>query len=238
MVLYRYARHDVAFGRNSVRRSDHQVPQHIPANCGYVSSNSTIQLQLVSSNPLRATSSSSITASFFDENTNQIIPVSLASPGGFQVKFQAFPSSPVQAQLTITPSTPFPAGTWIVYAYLRDASGNVDTLQQCFTVSNVNGIEEVMNYPNPFKETTDFTFILKSDAPANIKIVVYTIAGRKIRTLTPTATHAGFNAVEWDGRDERGNEVANGTYLYRVVINGTNGDNVSDAVSQTAVRAR
>jgi hypothetical protein len=215
-----------------------QVPQHIPANCGYVSSNSTIELQLVSSNPLRATSSSSITASFDDENTNQILPVSLASPGGFQVKFQAFPGGPVQAQLTITPTTPFPAGTWNLLVYLRDASGNVDTLQQCFTVSNVNGIEEVMNYPNPFKETTDFTFILKSDAPANIKIVVYTIAGRKIRTLTPTATHAGFNAVEWDGRDERGNEVANGTYLYRVVINGTNGDNVSDAVSQTAVRAR
>jgi flagellar hook assembly protein FlgD len=105
-------------------------------------------------------------------------------------------------------------------------------------VSNVNGIEEVMNYPNPFKEMTDFTFVLKSDAPADIKIIVYTIAGRKIRTLTPKLLHAGFNAVEWDGRDERGNEVANGTYLYRVVINGTNGDNVSDAVTQTAVRAR
>ncbi len=217
-----------------------QVPQHIPANCGYVSSNSSIEIQLLSTNPLRVTSNSAISASFFNESgtNSNVIQVSVANPDGFQVKFQTLPGGLVQAQLTITPTSPFPAGTWNLTAYLRDASGNVDTIQQCFTVSNVNGIEEVMNYPNPFKETTDFTFILKSDAPADIKIVVYTIAGRKIRTLTPTATHAGFNAVEWDGRDERGNEVANGTYLYRVVINGTNGDNVSDAVSQTAVRAR
>ncbi len=216
-----------------------QIPQHLPADCsGYVSSNSTIDIQLISSNPLRVTSSSSISASFFNESTDTVSTVSVANPHGFKLVFLSFAGGPLQAQLAITPTTPFTPGTWQMKAYLQDASGNTDTLTQCFTISNVNGIEEVMNYPNPFKETTDFTFILKSDAPADIKIVVYTIAGRKIRTLTPSVLHAGFNAVEWDGRDERGNEVANGTYLYRVVINGTNGDNVSDAVSQTAVRAR
>ena len=216
------------------------VPQHISADCGYVSSRSTIQIQMLSGNPLRDTSSSSITADFIDENNNLYFPVSTINTHGFTVVFKSFPAGPLQAQMTITPAAnaPFAAGTWLMKAYLRDASGNTDTLQQCFTVSDVNGIAEVMNYPNPFKETTDFTFVLKSDAPADIKIIVYTIAGRKIRTLTPTVLHAGFNTVRWDGRDERGNEVANGTYLYRVVINGTNGDNVSDAVTQTAVRAR
>ncbi len=221
-----------------VDSTDH-IPQHISADCGYISSRSTIQIQLLSNNPLRDTSSSSITAYFLDEsNSNVVYTVSYSAPNGFNVQFQPFPVGPLQPQLTLTPSTPFSAGTWLMKAFLRDASGNTDTIQQCFTVSDVNGIEEVMNYPNPFKEKTDFTFVLKSDAPADIKIVVYTIAGRKIRTLTPKLLHAGFNAVEWDGRDERGNEVANGTYLYRVVINGTNGDTVSDAVSQTAVRAR
>jgi len=216
-----------------------QIPQHISADCGYVSSRSTIKIQMLSGNPLRDTSSGSITAYFLNEsNASQVFTVSTANPHGYQVQFQSFPAGPLQAQLTIVPTTPFTAGTWLMKAYLLDASGNTDTVEQCFTVSDVNGIEEVMNYPNPFKDKTDFTFVLKSDAPADIKIVVYTIAGRKIRTLTPTLLHAGFNAVEWDGRDERGNEVANGTYLYRVVINGTNGDNVSDAVSQTAVRAR
>ncbi len=218
-----------------------QIPQHL-SGCGYISNRSTIKIQLLSSNPLRDTSSNSITAYFLDEtNTSLAFPVAVGNtPNGIQASFQSFAGGQVQGQLTITPSPTFTfaAGTWLMDAYLRDASGNTDTIQQCFTVSDVNGIEEVMNYPNPFKETTDFTFILKSDASADIKIVVYTIAGRKIRTLTPSSTHAGFNAVQWDGRDERGNEVANGTYLYRVVINGTNGDNISDAITQTAVRAR
>ncbi|MFI5201587.1 MAG: FlgD immunoglobulin-like domain containing protein, partial [Candidatus Kapaibacterium sp.] len=134
--------------------------------------------------------------------------------------------------------TPYPAGQWLLRAAVTDASGNTDTLQWHFTISNVNGIEEVMNYPNPFKDKTDFTFILKSDAAADMKIIVYTIAGRKIRTLLPTDLHAGFNMIEWDGRDDNGNEVADGTYLYRVVINGKNGDNVSDAVTERAVRDR
>ena len=50
--------------------------------------------------------------------------------------------------------------------------------------------------------------------------------------------HAGFNAVEWDGCDcAMENEVANGTYLYRVVINGTNGDNVRLGRSELNRRA-
>ncbi len=223
-----------------------KIPQQIPdcssgMNASYVSSRSIITIQMFSGNPLRDTSSSSITAYFVDEsNTKLDFTVAAGNaPSGIQATFQTLRGGQLQAQLIITPATDtFAAGQWIMKAFIRDASGNTDTVEQCFTVSNVNGIEEVMNYPNPFKETTDFTFILKSDAPADIKIVVYTIAGRKIRTLTPKVLHAGFNAVPWDGRDERGNEVANGTYLYRVVINGTNGDKVSDAVTQTAVRAR
>ncbi|HEY3875002.1 MAG TPA: C25 family cysteine peptidase, partial [Candidatus Kapabacteria bacterium] len=215
-----------------------KIDQHV-SDCGYVSANSIIHIQLLSNNPLRDTSASSISANFVDEsNTSLVFPVSATNPNGFNVQFKSFPSGPLQALMTIIPSSPFAAGQWYMQAFVRDASGNTDTVEQCFQVSDVNGLEEVMNYPNPFKESTDFTFVLKSDAPANLKIVVYTIAGRKIRTLTPTTLHAGFNAVEWDGRDERGNEVANGTYLYRVVINGTNGDSVSQAVSQTAVRAR
>ena len=215
-----------------------KIDQHV-SDCGYASSNSTIKIQLISSNPLRDTSSSSISAQFiYINNSGQPVQVGVGNPNGFQVQFQTFPSGLLQAQLIITPTTPFLPGQWLMKAFVRDASGNTDTESQCFTISNVNGVEEVMNYPNPFKQTTDFTFILRSDAPADLKIVVYTIAGRKIRTLTPPALHAGFNAIPWDGRDEHGNEVANGTYLYRVVLTGKDGDNVSEAVSEPAVKAR
>ncbi len=210
---------------------------------GYVSGNTTIQINLLSSNLLRDTSHGSIVAADLVNlnNTNENYQVSYYNYliNEFeQPEFSSLQGGPLQAFLRFKPITPYATGEWLLTAAVTDASGNTDTLQWHFTISNVNGIEEVMNYPNPFKDKTDFTFVLKSDAAADMKIIVYTIAGRKIRTLTPTDLHAGFNMIEWDGRDDNGNEVANGTYLYRVVINGKNGDNVSDAVTERAVRDR
>ncbi len=210
---------------------------------GYVSSNATIQINLLSSNLIRDTAHNSIVAA-------SLIPINGSSTENFHIyyydysagfrqpEFGTFQSGPTQAWLRFRPSAPYSPGQWLITAAVTDASGNTDTVRTEFTISNVNGLEEVMNYPNPFKDKTDFTFVLKSDQPADVKIIIYTIAGRKIRTLTPLETHAGFNAVEWDGRDERGNDVADGTYLYRVIINGKDGDNVSDAVTERAVRDR
>jgi flagellar hook assembly protein FlgD len=100
-----------------------------------------------------------------------------------------------------------------------------------------------MNVPNPFKDQTSMTYQLRSGGNADVKIVIYTIAGRKIRTLTPdpgTPPHAGINYMIWDGRDETGNEIANGTYLYRVVMNGANqdGSSATDAITERAVKSR
>ena len=71
-------------------------------------------------------------------------------------------------------------------------------------------------------------------------MIVYTIAGRKIRTLIPKVLRTGFNHIEWDGRDEKGNDVGNGTYLYRVVINGKNpdGSTLADGITEKVVRSR
>ena len=46
--------------------------------------------------------------------------------------------------------------------------------------------------------------------------------------------------IEWDGRDEMGNDIGNGTYIYRVVMNGKNADGsqASQAITEKAVRSR
>jgi hypothetical protein len=214
--------------------------EHIPSY-GFVSPRDTILIDLYSPNFIRVTDTTAITAQILPESDPaSFVQVSAADPHGYQVRFFSFPSGPLQAALQIVPITPFSPGKWDVTAYTKDASGNLDTVFQTFTVSAVNGLAHVMNYPNPFKDKTYFTFVLLSDAPASVKIIVYTIAGRKIRTLVPSNLRAGFNMAEWDGRDEQGNDVANGTYLYRVTINGTNpdGSTVSDAVTEKAVRSR
>jgi hypothetical protein len=74
-------------------------------------------------------------------------------------------------------------------------------------------LENVLNYPNPFSTSTQFTFQLNQ--PADVQIKIYTVDGRLIRKLDGIAGIAGFNAVPWDGLDEAGDAIANGVYLYR-----------------------
>jgi hypothetical protein len=76
-------------------------------------------------------------------------------------------------------------------------------------------LKDVLNYPNPFPQTTTFTFIANHDAEVTIKI--YTVAGRLIRTLDSRFARSGFNMIEWDGRDGVGDPPANGVYLYKLI---------------------
>jgi len=76
-------------------------------------------------------------------------------------------------------------------------------------------IKEVLNYPNPMQNSTHFTFKLNKDAEIDIKI--YTASGNLICTLSSVSGSAGFNMIPWNGRDELGDAVANGVYLYKVI---------------------
>ncbi len=73
----------------------------------------------------------------------------------------------------------------------------------------------VMNYPNPLRQNTSFTFEL-NQPDAEVEIKIYTLAGRMIRKLEPVQALAGFNMVGWDGYDADGDRPANGVYLYKI----------------------
>ncbi len=73
---------------------------------------------------------------------------------------------------------------------------------------------QVMNYPNPFATNTQFTFEITSSATVTIDI--YTLGGRRIKSLGTYNFSAGFHTIPWDGRDTYGNRLANGTYIYRL----------------------
>ncbi len=75
-------------------------------------------------------------------------------------------------------------------------------------------LREVMNFPNPFAETTAFTFWVSQSC--DVKISIFTVTGRLIRTLGHLKAETGFNHFTWDGRDEEGDALANGIYLYRI----------------------
>jgi hypothetical protein len=76
----------------------------------------------------------------------------------------------------------------------------------------------VLNYPNPFSTSTQFTFEIT--AAAEIAIDIYTLEGRKIKTIEPEYFSVGYHTISWDGRDAYGSRLANGVYLYRLKAKG------------------
>ena len=105
----------------------------------------------------------------------------------------------------------------------RNESGDVDYLIS-FEVINKPTITSVMNWPNPFSTSTRFVFTLTgSEIPQDFRIRILTISGRVVREIFADELgplHIGQNITEyaWDGRDEYGDQLANGVYLYKVNI--------------------
>ncbi len=70
------------------------------------------------------------------------------------------------------------------------------------------------NYPNPFNPETRIRFQLAKHS--NVKLMIYDILGRKVRTLVSNKMDAGHHVVNWDGLNDEGASVASGMYVYRI----------------------
>ncbi len=97
-----------------------------------------------------------------------------------------------------------------------DNSNNSNKIRFEFVLTEPGDLvlEEVINYPNPFSQSTAFTFLLNTEA--EVTIAIYTVSGRLVEKLSGIRATAGFNSIEWDGRDSTGEELANGVYLYKI----------------------
>lgn len=93
-----------------------------------------------------------------------------------------------------------------------------------FTIvsDEILSISNVFNYPNPFSHST--TFLYAINHPSQIKIKIYTVAGRLIETIANPHSAVGLNQISWEGRDNDGNELANGVYLYKIIATANHSD--------------
>lgn len=106
----------------------------------------------------------------------------------------------------------------------NNATGNEEPYKIKFEVINASTITNFYPYPNPFSTQTRFVFTLTgSELPDEIKIQILTVTGRVVREILQDEIgpiHVGNNITSyaWDGRDEFGDILANGVYLYRVLV--------------------
>src|SRR5690606_29518867 len=80
---------------------------------------------------------------------------------------------------------------------------------------------QVLNYPNPFTTRTSFFFQHnQSGAPLQVHIQVYTVSGKLVKTIKRTVVSQGFlsEGLEWDGKDDFGDKLARGVYIYKLAI--------------------
>ena len=90
-----------------------------------------------------------------------------------------------------------------------------------FIVQNKEEIalEHVLNYPNPFTTRTEFFF--EHNQVCNemeVQIQIMTVSGRLVKTINQIVSSQGFRSegIVWDGKDDFGDQLAKGVYVYRL----------------------
>tara|TARA_Y100000590_G_C15737077_1_gene1018945 strand:- start:4299 stop:4910 length:612 start_codon:yes stop_codon:yes gene_type:complete len=71
------------------------------------------------------------------------------------------------------------------------------------------------NYPNPFNPSTKIEIEL--GVADNVSLIVYDINGRQVKQLANGFYGKGIHEFTWNSRDDYGNIVSSGMYIYRLV---------------------
>lgn len=104
-----------------------------------------------------------------------------------------------------------------------DIQNNSSQIYTDFIVAKSSelALKHVLNYPNPFTTKTKFYFEHNQACnPLKVNIQVYTISGKLVKTIQQTVLCEGFRpeGIDWDGKDDFGDKLARGVYVYKVSI--------------------
>jgi len=123
--------------------------------------------------------------------------------------------------------------SWIHAAYPIDnyalvmsiqGGGSVTRTFQVTAAASKLALQDLFPFPNPFDNTgTRFSFVLLGTETVNLKIRVFTQAGKSIYVNEVKGVAPGYHQVAWDGHDAEGDELANGVYFYRVSVTSPSG---------------
>lgn len=107
-----------------------------------------------------------------------------------------------------------------------DVYNNSSTAEIQFMVAGSDKLEitRVLNYPNPFVNYTEFWFNHNRPfEPLDVQVQVFTVSGKVVWTKNETITTDGFLSRDlvWDGRDDFGDRIGKGVYVYKITVKST-----------------
>lgn len=88
-------------------------------------------------------------------------------------------------------------------------------------------VKNVLNYPNPFVNYTEFWFNHNSSEPLDVSVQIFTVSGKLVRTLNgqtssdeccSSGSSSLSRSIVWDGRDDFGDKIGKGVYIYKLKV--------------------
>ena len=147
----------------------------------------------------------------FGATTNSLFPL---PEDHYQLQFDV--AQPTQAQIAFEPD--LPNDEYHLQVLATDTSENrVESQIYRFHLEEPVSITHLLNVPNPIRTNTVFTYNL-AQPPDQVAVKIYTVSGRLIRTIEDASARRGYNETDWNARDENGERLANGVYLYKIIV--------------------
>ncbi|WP_124979549.1 type IX secretion system sortase PorU [Nonlabens xiamenensis] len=119
--------------------------------------------------------------------------------------------------------------------YNNSAMGEIQ-----FVVSDVDGVQltRVLNYPNPFTSYTEFWFNHNRPfEPLDVQVQVMTVSGKVVWSQNRSVTTTGFTSrdITWDGRDDFGQKLGKGVYVYKITVKSTLANETSSKIEKLVI---
>ncbi len=112
--------------------------------------------------------------------------------------------------------------TCYLETYIQEVLDFFGVIQSSLGIEEIPSVENVLalqNYPNPFRYSTSIPIVL--DNKRAVEAAVYDLQGRRVFDLLQlTSLEAGRYLLNWNGNANDGNQVPEGIYIYRIIVNG------------------
>lgn len=99
-------------------------------------------------------------------------------------------------------------------------------------------LSNVLNYPNPFVNYTQFWFSHNRPfEPLDVQVQIITITGKIVKTINQNVLTDGFlsREISWDGRDDFGDRIGKGVYIYKLTVRSTLSGEKSEKIEKLVI---